>query len=214
MSDNEKNPDDNTSGNKTPDEKISPVEKRLANDTVLIDNVEQDPVYYYSREHRLSRASAQVRAHNEGTSTRPGLSKSLFGTRGNIFLFVSIIIICAMFGMTSRFSGRESPGVKLGGNTLALTIFREEEILIFELLKNAPKSGNIYTGEVDIAVSPVMPKSDDGAIPDVFSHRVYFHPAEYESFNIALPFFEEDNFVVLIIAGEEQRALRLNVKGN
>ena len=178
------------------------------------EELNQEPVYYYSRERRLNRASPRVRAFNDETPSRRGFSKSLIGSRGNIFLLISIVIICAMFGIAFR-SPKGGTKTELGRNTVALTITREEGILILEIVKNAPKSGEFYTGEVDIAVSPVMAKPGNAEINldnyNVFTHRVFFHPVDFESFQSALP-FEENNFVVLIITGDEQKALRVNVR--
>ena len=207
-----------TDGGKTSDgktsEKKTPLEDNAQKEELLNEEINQEIVYYYSRERRLNHASPRVRALNDGTPNRPSLSNSIFGTRGNIFLFVSIIIICAMFGLAFRSSGRGSE-TKLGKNTVTLRITREEGILILEIVKNSPKTGEAYTGEVDIAVSPVLPKSGENEInreyPGVFTHRVFFHPVDTESFQSTLP-FEENNFVVLLIAGDDHKAIRVNVK--
>ena len=106
-----------------------------------------DPVYYYSREHRLSRASPRVRALNEETTERPGIFKSLFATRGNTLVFVSILIIGLMFGINARFSGKDK-GKLLGGNTVAAVIIQEEGVPVLGIIKTTPKSGEAYTGAV------------------------------------------------------------------
>ena len=200
----------------TPGEKNFPEGNASKKDTQE-EHILRDPVFHYSREHRLSRASSAVQDLYDGKPIRPSLSRTLFATKGNVFIFASIILICAMFGIASRFSGRSAPGVRLGGNSVALTIVREEGVLILSMVKNAPKSGEFYTGEIDIAVSPVMSKSSEGEvpreIPDVFVHRIYFHPVDTESFSVSLP-FEENNFIVLIKAGDEQKAVRVSVRRN
>ena len=204
-----------TDGGKTSDKK-TPSEDSARKEKLLNEELNQDPVYYYSRERRLNRASPRVRAFNDETPSRPGLSKRVLGSRGNIFLLISIVIICAMFGIAFRSSGRVSE-LELGRNTVALTIFREGGILILEIVKKAPKNGEAYTGEVDIAVSPLISKSGNDEInrdyPDVFTHRVFFHPVDSESFQSTLP-FEENNFIVFIVAGDEQKAIRVSVRKN
>ena len=172
------------------------------------DDVERDLVFYYSREHRLSRASPAVRALNDGKPVRPSLSKRLFATKGNMMVFIAIALVTA-FGFASRFAGR-TPGVKLGGNTIALTILREEGILILQMVKSLPKSGEAYIGEVDIAVSPVMSKSKE-EIPKAFFHRVSFRPVESEAFSVSLP-FEENDLIVLLSINGEQKSIRIKVK--
>jgi hypothetical protein len=110
---------------------------------------------------------------------------------------------------------REAPpssAMRLGGNSLALAILRVDEALILNILKNAPESGEFYIGEVDIAVSPAARVNEGEAQEEeqVFAHRVFFRPVESETYYISLPFVEEDFFVVLR-AGDEQRSIRLRV---
>ena len=172
--------------------------------------MEKDIVFYYSREHRLSRASPAVRALNEEKFVRPGFTKTLFATKGNVFIFVSIIIVFTMFGMTSRQNARER-SMKLGGNALELTILREDEIVGLRMTKTAPKSGEFYIGAVDIMVSPVIPKSREGETPQIFTHRVFFNPTDTESFYFSLP-FEGDSFYVILGTDNEQKATRINAR--
>jgi len=124
-------------------------------------------------------------------------------------VFIAIVLVFA-FGFASRFTGRE-PEVKLGGNTIALTIIREEGISFLEIAKILPKSGEAYVGEVDIAVSPVMPKSKADEAPPPFLHRVSFRPVDSENFTVSLP-FEESDFIVLLRAGSEQKTIRVKAR--
>jgi hypothetical protein len=121
------------------------------------------------------------------------------------------MIICGiLFGTTSRFSGKDR-GIKLGGNTLTVKIFREDGIPILSIVKNSPKTGEVYLGAVDIAVSPVMPKTKDTEpveTPPVFTHRIYFNPVDSESFMISLP-FTESGFYVILKTGDEQKVIKL-----
>ena len=175
------------------------------------DNIQQDPVFYYSREHRLRRATPIVRELNEGKPIQSGFRKTIFGTKGNTLLFLGVMIICGvLFVMTSRFYGKDRE-VKLGGNNLTVVIQREEDLLILSIVKKAPKSGEVYLGPVDIAVSPVMPVSkgtEPEEAPPVFSHRVYFNPVDSESFYIILPFGGTD-FFVMLKADEEVKAIKI-----
>ena len=172
------------------------------------DEIEREPVFYYSREHRLSRASPAVRAMNDGQFIRPSV-KTLLGTRGNAIVFITIVIF-TVFGLAGRFVGlNRERGTNLGGNTLALKILLEEEVLFLGLTKNAPKSGEFYIGAVDIAVSPVIPRSREGERPLIYTHRVYFNPVDSETFLLSLP-FDGNDFFVILATDNEQKTLRLN----
>ena len=175
------------------------------------DKVEQDVVFYYSREHRMSRAPEAVRALNNENHARSSLGKKLFGTKGNVIIFISIIIICAMFSIISRLYSRGT-SVKLGANTLELTILREGEVSGLSIEKTMPKTGEFYIGAVDIAVSPMVSQSREGEaageIPQVLSHRVFFNPTDTESFFISLP-FDGDTFYVFLTTDDEQKAVRV-----
>ena len=174
-----------------------------------------ETIFHYSRERRLERASERVQSFNQGSYTRPSIRKTLFGTRGNIIMFLSIIVI-SVFGVAISYFTREPPpatAMTLGRNSLTLAILRVEETLILAIVKNAPSSGEFYTGDVDIAVIPAEPRINPAEAreePRVFSHRVFFHPAATETFHIALP-FEGDDFILVMRAGEEQRTIRLRV---
>jgi hypothetical protein len=172
------------------------------------DGPDREPVYYYSRERRLSRASQAVRDINEDTPSRAGFAKSLFGNRGNTMVFASIFAICAMFFIVSRLASGER-GAKLGGNSLTLSVTGDEELRILMISKSMPKKGEAYTGAVDIAVSPVMQKINEGEIPPAFYHRVFFNPVVSENYQIALP-FEENAFLVILRTEGEQKSLRVN----
>jgi hypothetical protein len=173
----------------------------------------KESVFYYSRENRLNRASPEVRALNDGNFARPSLAKVMFGSRANKILIFSVIVICVI-GLAIHYLTRESSPATtmvLGGNTLSLAILRIEETLILVLIKDTPDSGEFYTGEVEIAVSPAAPRADEAEAfeePQVFTHRVSFRPVVSETFHISLP-FEGDDFFAVLRAGDEQRSMRL-----
>ncbi|MCL2382381.1 MAG: hypothetical protein FWC64_12485 [Treponema sp.] len=179
------------------------------------DNAQRNVVFRYSREGRLSRASAEVQALNDGNFSRPGLLKTLFSNKANRLLLFAIVFIFAASGLATRFVGEERPrqyqGTRLGGNLLALTIFPVEGTLFLAIIKNTPERGEFHTGAVDIVVSPVMPRAAEGeepGTPELFSHRVFFNLVESEMFQISLP-FEGTDFFVVLRTYEEQVALRL-----
>jgi len=172
--------------------------------------IDRDIVFYYSREHRLSRASAAVRELNSGTVPRTRLTTRLFGNRTNFMFFIVILVICGSFGLGYTYSGG-GRSIKLGRNSLAAEILNEDGILILDLVKSKPKSGEFYTGAVDIAVSPVIQKSGaagDEVPPPMFTHRVFFTARDSESYNISLP-FEGTDFLVLLRIDKDQKAIKL-----
>ena len=178
------------------------------------DNVQKDPVFYYSREHRLSRASPIVQSMNESKSKKSGLLNSFFGNKANVMAFFTIVLICLIFIFGSRFSVRES-AVKLGGNTVALTVLSGEATFL-KITRKAPKSGEIYIGPVDLAVSPVVPGPKEGEAkeePRVFTHRIYFNLIESEIYQISLPFAGND-FLVLLRTDSEQKSVRVKAAGS
>jgi hypothetical protein len=179
----------------------------------LDENIEQEPVFYYSREHRLERASLRVRELNSGEFGKMSVTKRIFGARGNVMTFVLIIITCLMLGFVSKYSQAET-NVKLGGNTVTMAILKEEETLILEITRQSPKTGSAYAGEVEIAVSPTKVKSQaKSETPPVFYHSVYFSQAAYESFQISLPFDTNENeFILLLVTAYEQKSVKLKAK--
>jgi len=141
--------------------------------------------FYYSREHRLSRASRQVREMNEQRPVRRrGLFSSLAPTKAHGIMLISILMACAMVLIATRVS-RGPPALILGGCSLRLELRREGEGLGLSMGKKAPPQGG-YTGPVDIAVSPEAAK-DGGTLPEVFTARIYWTDAEEERFSISLP---------------------------
>ena len=176
------------------------------------DDIPREPVFYYSREHRLSMASPNVRAMNEGEAPKRGLTKSLFGSKSNMVLFVTIMLIVASFTLTSRFSKKEQ-SVKLGGNTVAIVVLQQEGALFLSILKKAPQSGEFYTGAVELSVSPAVPKAEEGKARESFRHRIVFNITESEAYRILLP-FDAGDFLVALGTADEQKTLRVKLKKN
>jgi hypothetical protein len=188
--------------------------KTRYNPVSLDENIEMEPEFYYSREHRLDRASAAVRELYEDKPAKKSLTKNLFGNRGNVMIFIMIITTCLTLSFAARYS-RAKTTVKLGGNTVKITIQKEEEALILDIIKQSPASGVFYSGEVEIAVSPVMSKLNEGETPPLFFHRVTFYKTGYESFQILLPFdinVDGNNFLLLLRTSEEQKSVKLSAK--
>ena len=174
------------------------------------DDNHTDPVFYYSREHRLNQASQVVRSMNEEKPARRGILGSLFGSRANISFFFTIILICLVLVLGSRLSAR-TPGIKLGGNTVAMAVQRSDGLPVLVISKKAPDSGVSYVGAVDVAVFPAETESDGAKGSDGLTHRIFFNPAGSETYRIPLPFGGNDFFVTLR-AEDEQKSVRLKLR--
>jgi hypothetical protein len=169
-----------------------------------------EAVFYYSREHRLRRASPAVQALYED-APNPGIVKNLVGRKSNLFLLVSILMVCVMLALSSRIPG-EKGGVKLGGNTVALAIARNDEAKLSVFIqKTAASSGDAYAGAVAVVVSPVISKEDTGKAPEIYTDKFFFTPAEKEDFCFELP-FEGEDFLVVLQTEHERNGLRIKAK--
>ena len=175
------------------------------------DDIERETVFYYSREHRLNSASPYVQAMNEEPYTKPGLSKRLFGSKSNLVLFVTIIVIVAGFTMGPRFFKKE-PVLKIGENTVNLAVVQLEGTLFLDIVKKAPHSGGFYSGTAEIVVSPVNPKPKDGEGMKSFDSRIVFSSAESETFRISLP-YEGSEFNVQLRTKDEQKSVKVKLSG-
>ena len=186
--------DDNKSGEKLPTEKPKPEES-------------QEIVYYYSREHRLSRASQAVRDMNDPSkNAKQGFLKSMTGNRANLLMLVSILIISAMIIIGNRSQGSTSAALNLGNNRVTVSIQDIDGILFLSVLKIIPQRTDVFGGYVFIYVFPVNPAPDDID----FEHSVFFDLEQSEqSFLVSLP-FEGDNFVVML--QNENETLPANIR--
>jgi hypothetical protein len=188
------------------------------------DGGDRDPVFYYSREHRLSRASPAVRDLNDGKAIRkPGLFRSLTATRGHLFLLLSIFVICGM--ILILFHAPRGGELVLGGNRLSLSIREEEEGRVLTITKELSREGEPYTGAVDLAVSPVPPKTKNAAAgeetgappePGILTRRIFFTFAETERYRIPLSFGAGDSrtgkeYYVILRSEEEQKSRKVTL---
>ena len=163
---------------------------------------DRDIVYYYSRERRLNRAPRTVKELVNSSDKKRGLVKTIFGNRGNMLVFMSIIMICIMFYMSNRPGGTASPEFIIGNNQVTVTILEEDSILFLSITKIIPARANVYTGAVDIAVSPTLYDTEE---PPVMSHRIFFSFNTREDYLVSLP-FDGDSFIVMIQTEHETMA--------
>jgi hypothetical protein len=180
-------------------------------------------VYRYSREHRLARASSAVQELNDGKPVKAGFVRRTAGTKGTLFMLAAVLIICVTSIFISRSSRIDSGEFLLGENTVSFRIenFRDEntggDSLILHINKKAPKTGSgaegVYTGAVDLAISPVTAGSaEDGEAAPVMNHRIFFTFNNNETYSAALPFGGE-RFLIVIQTESECVVRRISARG-
>jgi hypothetical protein len=139
-----------------------------------------------------------------------GFIRSLTSTKSNTLLLISILIIMAFIMVFSALYGPRGGALTLGGNTLRVSAGRsgtESFIVINKTI--AKKKDAPYTGEVYVAVSPVLrpaEKLNPADIP-VFTERVFFTLEQEEEYRFILP-FTADNYLLLFQAGEDRVSAR------
>ncbi|GHV71272.1 hypothetical protein AGMMS49928_22340 [Spirochaetia bacterium] len=155
---------------------------------------DREVVFHYSREHRLARASPAVRALNEGGSRKVSFIGSLTANRPLSILFFTIVIFMVFGFILTMLSGREG-AVKIGGNTLTSSAMIYDGSVILALKKTYKSEDGLYTGAVDIAVSPLQ--TEESGDPEIWTHRLFFTLKNGEEFRVAVPFEAPDLFILL-----------------
>ncbi|GHV31549.1 hypothetical protein AGMMS4952_20490 [Spirochaetia bacterium] len=172
---------------------------------------DREVVFYYNRERRLERASPAVRALNEtGLMVKGGFIRSLTSTRSNTLLLISILIIMAFIMVFSFLVGGPRGAPTLGGNTLRISAGKAGDVSFIVINKGiAKKMDTPYTGEVFVAVSPVLRSSKKITPADVpvFTAQVFFTLEQEEEYRLTLPFTAE-NYLLLFQAGEDRITAR------
>jgi hypothetical protein len=173
---------------------------------------EDKPVFHYNRERRLEKAPQIVRDMYAPQSKRPGGRFSIFGNliadRPRRALFLSIVILCAIFFMLSIL-GRLDNYYTLDGNKLDITGIRFEGNTIIRIQKFInKKSRSPYAGAVDIAVTPAeQPEYVSEDEITVFTQRVFFSLETEEEYRFVVPF--DAQYLVIVIETERST---LNLK--
>jgi hypothetical protein len=155
---------------------------------------DRDIIYYYSREHRLDKASRAVRDFNDGSTGRQGFIKTFVGNKGNVFMLITIVMMSILIFIFNANSRSAETSLTLGNNSVIISVVEEESILVLSVTKTIPDRKNVYTGAIDIAVSPVLPEGED---VHVFTHRIFFSMNSPETYHIVLPFESARIMVIL-----------------
>ncbi|GHT82884.1 hypothetical protein FACS1894137_02680 [Spirochaetia bacterium] len=172
---------------------------------------DRELVFYYNRERRLERASPAVRALNGPLPMmKGGFIRSLTSTKSNLLLLISILIIMAFIMILSALHGPRGT-LTLGGNTLRLSAGKDGGESSIRINKRiSQKEDAPYTGEVYVAVSPVLgseKKLNPADIP-VFTAKLFFTLEREEEYRLVLPFTAE-HYLLLFQAGDERSTARV-----
>jgi len=171
---------------------------------------EEDLVFYYNREQRLSKAPQHVRdLYKEKKPNRLGFLGVLVGDRSRKMLFFTIILLCALIWLFSFLGFLDSP-YNLDGNLVKVSASVYENTTIVVINKRN-KSMGAYTGAVEAAISVPAP-SQEGAGEQtefnapVFYHKIFFTNEKEERYSIAVPFESPE---LLIVLATEKKSIKL-----
>ncbi|MDR3168120.1 MAG: hypothetical protein LBT93_09255 [Treponema sp.] len=171
----------------------------------------QEVVYHYSRARRLARASETVRALNDETpAPRPNLFRTLTATKPLVFLFISIVMMVVFISLISLMTASERV-ITLGGNTLTVDALRFQGLTYLAIKKTCKKDDQVYTGAVDVAVSPVLSGEGTGESPPISGRRIFFSLNSEEEFRFSLP-FEATELLILIQTERDRKSFKIKVE--
>ena len=172
---------------------------------------EEGLTFYYNRERRLAKAPQQVKdLYKENNHKGFNLLRPLIADKPRATIFFAIIILCVTILMLSVL-GYFDKTYRLEGNKLEITgtIFEGTTIMVVKKTINSRTS--VYTGAVDIAVSP--PETDIESIEDeqypVYYHRIFFSLEPEEEYRFAVPF---DSPELLAVIQTDKSSLRIKIK--
>jgi hypothetical protein len=154
---------------------------------------DREIIYYYSREHRLEKASRAVRDFNEGSAGRQGFFKTFARNKGNVLVLFTIVMISVMIMIYNFTSRSAETSLTLGNNSVIISIVEEESALVLSIVNSIPGGKDVYTGAIDIAVTPVL----QGEGVPALAHRIFFSLDTPETYYIVLPFEAARIMVIL-----------------
>jgi hypothetical protein len=107
-------------------------------------HIDQEPVFYYSREHRLEHASPAVRALNEQRNIpfRKTIFSGNAAVKPMIMIFGTVVLL-AVTGFIMGISAGGEKGRKLGSNTIAVSALRYRGSTYIAIKKTCDASGDV-----------------------------------------------------------------------
>jgi hypothetical protein len=173
----------------------------------------EELTFHYSRERRLAKAPQTVRdLYREDPPPRFNLLRPLIGSRPRAMMFGTIMLICVTMLILSIFNITGNT-YSLAGNVLSVQARRYEGALVMTVKKTVKKGvflsgGDVYTGAVDVAVSPAL-QAAGGEAPPVFFHRIFFSLENVEEYRFSVPF---DSGELVVVLQTETHTLNLKIK--
>jgi hypothetical protein len=172
---------------------------------------EEGPQFYYSRERRLSRAPAPVRALYEDPG-KPGFSllRPLISSKPNAVLFGTVAALI-LITLVMSFSGVIG-GKVYRGSRISLSAGRYGGAVLV-VLKKTITGEEAYTGPLSLSVSPLAGAGVSGA--PAYPHRVFFSSRKTEEFRFSVP-FDEPELLIELSAGDSEKgdSLVFKIKTN
>lgn len=161
---------------------------------------EEELVFRYSRENRLSHASEAVRKLNDPASKkRPSLFQTLAPNRASAFLLLAVFMLSSTVIVTKLLI----PGgntAELAGNRFTLTAFRFQGGTYLALKKSSTRD-DAYRGPIDIAISIAQ----EGAA--IATRQVILSSAGAEDFRLSID-GEHEKIQVIVSAGRARVTLK------
>lgn len=130
-------------------------------------------VFYYNREERIARAPKIVQDYYSGkfNVSKKGLFGTMFGSRANKMLFLSIMVIMIFGWCYSAYLNRV--GYSFLGTTVKVSAFSFDENVYVSLKLNQAKKK--IAAEKPVFLDVVMSVYDDaGAVVDSYSEKVEY----------------------------------------
>jgi hypothetical protein len=167
---------------------------------------EEELNFYYSREKRLAKAPQKVRdLYTVKRQNRFNLLRPLIADKPRAILFFTIVVICLAILLLSIL-GYFDKSFSLNGNKLEISGIGYEEATIV-VIKKTINSSSVYTGAVDIAVSPAV-QTEDEQYP-VFYHRIFFSLEQDEEYRFVVAYELPQ---LAIIQKTKKSTLKIKVK--
>jgi hypothetical protein len=155
--------------------------------------------FYYSREHRLSKAPDTVRSlYAEKGPSKFNLLRPLISSKSNAILFGTMVSL-ALITVVMSFSGIMNRGGDYQGNRITASAIRYDGAAVILLKKNARNVETAYTGPLYISVSPTTTPTTATAVA-TYPYRVVLSSRKTEEFRFSVPF--EENELQIEISGE------------
>lgn len=168
---------------------------------------EESLTFHYNREKRLAKSSKAVNdLYSEQKHSGFNLLRPLIADKPRSIIFFSIVVLCLTILMLSVL-GFFDKAFKLEGNKIEITGTIFEGTTIIRVKKTIDSKQSVYTGAVDIAVSPPAESEDEQY--RVYYHRIFFTLQEEEEYRFAAPF---DTPELLLVLQTEKSTLRVKIK--